>query len=354
MLAAFGLDVCVGQDAPLRADKGGDSAPEKGVKKTPVTPNAKPVDNADTKPNANPNALKSANAPGAAKRSLDEEAIRLTGETFVKAYCDGDAKSIAAQFTPDAEFIDERGTVYQGREAIEGAMTALFAENAGCKIEMDIETIRFVSPGVAVEDGTTMFTTSDGEESVYSRYTAIHVKTDGKWLAASVRDRAPKNRRQHRTQLQQLAWLQGEWVHESSDSVVIFTCEAADGGNFLVRKFAIRIAGQDSMNGTQRIGWDPLTGKLRAWIFDSEGGYSDGFWHRDENSWVLKSSGVTSEGETASSTSIYTFVNEHTMTWQSVDHEIAGVELPDSEPITIVRRAPVPGTSDENSLTESK
>jgi hypothetical protein len=188
-----------------------------------------------------------------------------------------------------------------------------------------------------------------------SRYTTVHVKTGGKWLAASVREHAPKDRRQHRAQLQELAWLQGDWVDdEDEDSVVLFSCEAVDGGNFLLRKFTIRIAGRDAMSGTQRIGWDPVTGKLRAWTFDSEGGYSDGLWHRDDNRWVLKSTGVTADGQTASSTSIYTFVNEHTMTWQSVDHEIAGIQLPDSELVTIVRRPPAPEIAIDMSEAKSK
>jgi hypothetical protein len=62
---------------------------------------------------------------------------------------------------------------------------------------------------------------------------------------------------------------------------------------------------------------------------------------------VLKATGVTADGQTASSTSIYTFVNDHTMTWQSVDHEIAGVQLPDSEIVTIVRQAPAPLMADD-------
>ena len=161
-------------------------------------------------------------------------------------------------------------------------------------------------------------------------------------------------RPQHRSQLEQLAWLQGDWVDESEDSVVIFSCEAVDSGNFLLRKFVIRIAGHEAMSGTQRIGWDPLTGKLRAWIFDSEGGFSEGSWHRDQDRWVLKSTGVTADGEPASSTSKYTFVNEHTMTWQSIDHEIAGVQLADSEVVTIVRRAPVPLSADAIPVSKSK
>ncbi len=44
--------------------------------------------------------------------------------------------------------------------------------------------------------------------------------------------------------------------------------------------------------------------------------------------WVLKLTGVTADGEPTSSTSIYTQINGHTMTWQSVDHEIAGCNFP--------------------------
>ena len=65
------------------------------------------------------------------------------------------------------------------------------------------------------------------------------------------------------------------------------------------------------------LGWDPVSGKLRAWIFDSEGGYGEGTWHRDGDSWVLKTTGVTADGQTASGTSIYTFVSD-------AHHDLAG------------------------------
>ena len=347
-LAVLRFGVAQEKVTPNPAVKAGTPPAAKAAPKAVEKPIAPRPEAVGTKPGVKPASPEPTPAsPTSDKASPDEAAIRLTGESFVKAYCAADAKAIAAHFTTDAEYIDEQGNVYQGREAIEEAMTACLASNPGCQIEMNIDSIRFVSPGVAVEDGTTTVMPSDGSELVISRYTAIHVKTDGKWLAASVREHAPKDRRQHRAQLQQLAWLQGEWVDEDEDSVVIFSCATADNGNFLLRKFTIQIAGQEAMSGSQRIGWDPLTGKLRAWIFDSEGGYGDGFWHRDEDRWVLKSTGVTADGQPASSTSIYTFVDEHTMTWQSVDHEIAGVQLPDSELVTIVRRAPSPQSVDD-------
>jgi uncharacterized protein (TIGR02246 family) len=278
----------------------------------------------------------------------DEKAIRDAGLAFAKAYQDGDTPAVVKCFTVDAEYVDEIGSVFDGREAIEASLVECFARHPKCKLEMDVESIRFISPNVAIEDGSTQMTGIDTATSVDSRYSTLHVKTDGKWLIASVRNHAPRDRREHQANLQQLDWLIGDWVDENDDAIVHFACEAADQGNFLVRTFSIHVAGLDAMTGTQRIGWDPLTGKLRTWIFDSEGAFGDGFWSRRVNedgaeSWLLKTTGVTADGQTASSTSIYTAVNDHTMTWQSVDHEIGGEQLPDSEIMTIVRSAPAPG-----------
>ncbi|HUG18067.1 MAG TPA: SgcJ/EcaC family oxidoreductase [Planctomycetaceae bacterium] len=290
----------------------------------------KPAENSRSAPQVTP------------ERSADEAAIRQADEAFVKAYGEGDAKAIAALFTPDAEYVDEAGNLFQGREAIEQTLVEFFSENPDCQLEMTIDSIRFVSPGIAIEDGSTILTHPELPDTIASRYTTIYVKSEGKWLAASVRDYAPKDRRQHRLQLEQLDWLLGDWVDEAEDSVITFSCQSVDNGNFLLRQFTILIGGEEVMSGTQRIGWDPLTGKLRTWIFDSEGSYGEGSWHRDGDRWILKCTGVMPDGQTASSTSIYTSINSHTMTWQLVDHEIAGVQQPDSEIYSIVRQAPPP------------
>jgi len=322
----------------------GEQVVPKPIDKTAQTPKA--ADKAGTKPAGKPAAKgPAAKVTAPDKNSADEEAIRNTSDTYAKAYAAGDAKAVAAHFTADAEYVDEQGNLFEGRQAIEEALMAFFADNSGYQLSIEIDTIRFVGPGVAIEDGTTTLTSPEGEATDYCHYTVVHVKTAGKWLAASVREQAPKDRREHRAQLGQLEWLLGDWVDEDDDSIVDFSCQAVDNGNFLLRQFTVRIAGEEAMSGTQRIGWDPVNGKLRAWVFDSEGGYSEGTWHRDGDRWVLKTTGVTADGQTASNTSIYTFVSDHIMTWQSVDHEIAGVQLPDGEVVTIVRKPP-PALSD--------
>lgn len=278
------------------------------------------------------------NGPHAA----EETAIRKLAEEFIAAYHRADAAAAAEFFTPDAEYIDESGDILQGRQAIQESLTADFAENPGGQLELEIESIRFISPGVAIEDGYS--TTLDAEHSVlaYQRYSAIHVKGGDGWLTASLREHAPKDRREHRAHLAQLAWLMGEWVDESPDSVVLFSCVPSEDGNFLVRTFTQHIAGEPLFQGTQWIGWDPLNQQLRSWIFDSEGGFSTGVWHHDHENWLLKSNGVTADGEPASSTTIFALDKDHHLKWQMVDQEIGGVAIPDSEIITIAARAPSP------------
>lgn len=274
--------------------------------------------------------------------SADELAIRKSDDEFASAYGEADAKKAAAFFTADAEYVDENGNVLQGRSAIENSLAAFFKEHPRCRLALNPEAVRFISPGLAVEDGRTTIHHEKGQQAVECQYTAVLVKVGEKWLRASVRDLASKSRRLHRSELQQLEWLLGQWVDEGDTAVVNYSCKATDNGNYLIRDFSVHIAGQQAIGGTQRIGWDPLTNQFRTWIFDSEGAFSEGLWHRDDDSWVLKTSGVTADGESASSTTIYKLVNEHTMTWQVVDLEIGGVRRPDSEIITLVRHGPAP------------
>jgi uncharacterized protein (TIGR02246 family) len=301
----------------------------------------------------------SASSTGPQAESPQVQAIRATGKRFVKEFNEADAKGIAEHFSAEAEYIDVDGNSYEGREEIEKAFESCFAVAPGLRLELLIDQIRLISPTVAIEDGRTIVIPAMGNDAVQTRYSAVHIKQNDEWLVASVRERELSRSQSQRYHLEQLSWLQGDWVDESDGSVVIFHCESLDRGNFLLRKFSIHIAGEPALSGEQRIGWDPLTHKLRTWIFDSEGGYGDGFWFRRGDAWFLKTVGVTGSGEPASSTSIYLPVDENTMRWQSIDHEIGGVPIPDSDPITIVRKSPFPevkndGDANVTSRNETK
>src|SRR5882724_3863136 len=88
--------------------------------------------------------------------------VTKTAGAFVEAFHKGDAKAVAAFWTPDGDFVDVDGRVFKGRKAIEDSFTEFFADNKGLKLRMDVVSIKFPTPDMAVEDGTTTLMASDG------------------------------------------------------------------------------------------------------------------------------------------------------------------------------------------------
>ncbi len=145
--------------------------------------------------------------------------------------------------------------------------------------------------------------------------------------------------------LKELSWMVGSWVDEGQDSVVVTTCRWSKNKNYLLRSFKVRIAGRDAVEGVARIGWDPLSKKIKSWTFDTEGGYAEGLWTRDGDRWIVKTSGVLSDGQTASATNVFTYIDEKTCTWQSVDRIVGDEVTPNIEEVTVVRQPPAPNSA---------
>lgn len=284
--------------------------------------------------------------PAAASNAhaADEQEIRQLAQSYMKAYAEGDGKKLASHFTQDAEYVDEDGVVTLGRAALEEQLSANFAENPGETLKVKTESYRFISPVTAIVDGVTILTTTKGT-TLQSPFTAIFAKADGKWLIASVRDFKSKPHGSRSEQLKQFDWLLGDWIHEGDGSVINFSCRPIDNGNFLLREFTFKIQGRAVMSGSQRIGWDPVAGRFQAWTFDSEGGFGHGIWNRDGESWVLKTSGQSGDGKTASVTSVFTPVSPHMITWQNLEFVVDGEQLPATEVMKLVRKPPQSKTS---------
>jgi uncharacterized protein (TIGR02246 family) len=271
----------------------------------------------------------------------DEQSIRQIADAFTKSYNAKDAKTLASLFASNAEIVDENGNAFQGRENIERVFDGIFKEHPKGKIEISIKSIRFVTPVTAIEDGTSTVTHEAGEPPERDRYMVVHVKQDGKWIMASARDLADEEN-SGEDQLQQLAWLIGDWIDESPDAMVVTSYRWADNHRFILGEFTVQIGGNPAMTGSQRFGWDPLTKQIRCWVFDSQGGFAEGAWTREGNRWIVKMNGVTRDGKPASSTNITTMLSKDRMTWQSRDRLIGGEKMPDVEEVPIVHKPPKP------------
>lgn len=279
-----------------------------------------------------------------AEQAAAEQAIRGEVAEFTKAFNAGDAKAAAGLFTADGEITAEDGTSHQGRDAIEREFASDFKEHPKATIKDEILSIRLVTPTMAVEEGNATVVNDPEQPPERSSYEAIHVKENGQWRMASARD-LPGEQLSGVDELQQLHWLIGDWVDESPDSTVHTSYRWSDDHHFIVSDFSANIQGQLAIQGTQRIGWDPVAKTIRSWAFDSEGGFLEGTWTRNDRQWIIENKGVTADGKTASSTSTLTHLHNHRMIWESHDRIVGGEKTPDLGPITIARQAPAPGTA---------
>lgn len=285
-------------------------------------------------PNDNPTAPATTPSP-------DEQAVHSVGNGFVKAYNAGDAKAVADLFVTNGEIVNQARESRQGHDAIQQAFDQCFRANPKAKIAVSVDSIRFLNPTTAVEDGASTVTSASGKTLEQNRYMVVYTKQDDAWKIASARDLSvePASAAQ---ELKDLQWLVGDWVDQIDGATVATNYRTADDGHALVSDFHVKVAGKPTMNGSQRIAWDPHANKIRSWVHDSNGGFAECTWTRNGNRWVVKVEGVTDDGRSASSTNVLTHVGKDRMTWQSRDRVVGDDVMPNIEPVTIVRKAPSP------------
>jgi len=272
--------------------------------------------------------------------SEDEQAVRKVVEQFEKAFNDHDAKAVAALFGKDAEVVNAEGHQYRGREEIEQSFSAFFEEVPDVSVSVDIDSIRPLGSALMIEEGTSTMTIRDEDPQDIVRYTVIYSKEDNDWAMIYARDTtADEANDQH---IKRLAWLIGDWIDESSEAVVVTNYRWSENQRAIEGEFHLHAPGYPSMDGKQRIAWDPQAKQLRSWIFDSEGGFASGLWSETEEGWIVKMAGVLPDGQTTSATNSFHRQSDDHLVFRSVDRVIGGMVLPDGEEITVVRHAPKP------------
>ncbi|HMP61282.1 MAG TPA: SgcJ/EcaC family oxidoreductase [Gemmatales bacterium] len=262
-----------------------------------------------------------------------------TLEALVKAFNAADAKGVGACFTAGAEMIDDEGNGVMGREAIEKLFADFFAKSPGAKLHIQPETPRQVAPTLVMEDGTSTVTLPDAKMETVRRYAMAFVKQGDGWLLASLREFPSSDDTHVFDALKELEWLVGDWIDESPAAVVMVSSRWTDDRRAIVRDFSIRIQGRDAMNGTQRITVDPLTGQIKGWAFDSAGGHGESTWVKNGDEWIIKTQGVSSDGEASSATHMLKPLGADRVQWKTV-HRISGNRVESDLETILVRRPP--------------
>jgi uncharacterized protein (TIGR02246 family) len=135
-------------------------------------------------------------APETAPMS-DEDQIRTRTDEFEQAVSAGDAKTIGTMFVEDSDLVDQAGGMHHGRAAIEDRYQKLFdGAYKGAQANLEITSIRFVRPDVAVIDGTydlSAIKSPDGValDAIRGMFTNIFVKANGEWRIHCSRPMVP-------------------------------------------------------------------------------------------------------------------------------------------------------------------
>lgn len=245
---------------------------------------------------------------------------------YLEAFNRHDSTALAAHWSESGENVDlDSGETTRGRDAVEQVFASLFEEDASAAIAIDIESIRPLRDDVAVVDGVTQMSFSipqdpaadpdDGSMAVArtgSRFSAVVIKEQGRWMLESVREAAVPSPAAPTRGLDDLEWLVGSWEDLGEGVTASTQCYWTAGRAFLVRSHAVTFdpagaslpdAGDASIPGllapaagksreiTEVVGWDPERRQIRSWLFTSEGRFAEGWWSRDGDRWTVRLEG---------------------------------------------------------------
>jgi uncharacterized protein (TIGR02246 family) len=289
--------------------------------------------------------------PAAARPTAEdpqEKPVRDVVRAFVQAYNAPDSKALGELFLDSASVLDPSGFETHGKAAIGAMYAATLRDAPGLKLESQTDQVRFLTPDVArLEGRSRVFSTGTGSANDFTKFTALLVRSAGKWQLAELREQpAPLQDITSYERLQELEWMVGDWVDETEGNRAVVNVRWADKQSYLIRTYSVEIRGEKAHSGTMFIGWDPLTEQVKSWVFDSEGGHGEGLWTRtSENQWIVKASGVLRDGRPTSATHIHTILNKDAVKTSSIDRIIGGQIAPDILDIVMVRKPPQPAAA---------
>lgn len=265
-----------------------------------------------------------------AERAGDQAAIRQRTEEFLRAFSKGDAREVAGFWTDRGEYLRGDDLTIRGRANIEKAYTEYLKKREPATVELQSESVRFLADDTALHEGTFLVKRPHPAERARSRFTILYVRVNRRWHFGLLRE-WPEG-----TSLQELAWLVGAWSSTSDGVEARAVFEWTENKKFLRGDFTMKQEDR-AVSGFQILAHDPATGSIKAWTFGGDGDLGEAVWTRTEKGWSAKTTGVTSEGETVTATTLITPIDEDSFTWQSVERTVGGEKLPDVGPVKVVR-----------------
>lgn len=277
----------------------------------------------------------------AQKADADPRAeVEAAVKAYVAAFNKHDAEALAKTWTTTGVYTSQTsGVQLTGREELLKAFTEYFETNAQAKLAVTTDSIDFVSPSVALENGTAVVSLPDQPEES-SNYSAVYIKVGDAWLI----DRLTEEGEQpatpsHHEHLKDLEWLIGDWVDQDENFVIETSCQWTKNQNHLFRVFKTTTPAGDGLSGIEIIGWNAADKKICSWVFDSNGGFAKSDWTKTETGWSKSTTATLADGKKGSSVTLLKKTDDGNLMWQRVNRVVDGEILPNIDPVIIVRKS---------------
>lgn len=276
-------------------------------------------------------------APAGTDRKADETAIRERAQALAQAFEKGDAKTVAAFWTEEGEYVDDEGRQLNGRAALEKAYAEFFAKRQEVKAEAKTDKVRFLGKDLAVEEGTFTVRAKDSPAQA-SRYSTLYVRQDGRWQVAMLKEWSDETTAA--PNLQDLAWLIGTWESEGGEAKARTTYAWSDNNKVIRAQYTVEVnegGKKTTHTGTQIITVDPALNVIRASTFDSDGSVGEAHWHYDGTHWVIDAGGSLADGSRLTALNFITRSGDDAFTWRSTKRTQDGENMPDLAPVKVNR-----------------
>jgi uncharacterized protein (TIGR02246 family) len=304
------------------------------VSPAPARPAAAPV---QVQPAAAP-------APVALAAGPADAAVTNHLAGFVKAYNARNAAGLAEFFSDDATLIDLDGKVTQGKAAVGAQFASGFAQPTNYTLESTVESLRYITPDVAQVEGTSKLS-APNESAIVNRFVTLVAKKDNLWKIAEIRDLpAAEDDVPPADRLKEFEWMIGDWVDQTGNMKINSSIKWGDNQAFMLRSTTVHIGDEKGTSSLMILAWDPRSGQIKSWLFDSEGGRGEGTWTRaSDNQWIIRAEGTLRNGTPTSATQTVTLVGKDAVKTSSLDRIIGGEVAPDIDEVMMVRKPPVAG-----------
>jgi uncharacterized protein (TIGR02246 family) len=271
--------------------------------------------------------------------AADELALRKQALDYTAAFAAGDAKTLADMWSPNGTFVSVEGQEYKGRAAIQDMFEKLFKQIGKQPLVINIDSIRFPAPTVAIEEGTSEIAKAVLPHTI-GHYTVTHVKTNGSWLMEAATEAAerttdaglPENN------LPRLSWLLGNWTAAGTHLHVDWLPD--HNKTFISCTFSVDPSSPNSARNDdlQIFGWNPRSAQVNVWHYAANGGFGYGrIINTDAQTWVERASSMEADGTICSADYTFKKIDDNTFTWQSTKRNRGRTSLPDLPAVTVQR-----------------